>query len=171
MISKMTRPKSITLFFLATIFSLIAGCAYYSVKGSLPPYLDTVAVPLFENRTSEFNVAEHLTDTLIDEFTRDGSLGIDDEATADVLIEGVITSINERAGAFDAQETVEDIKIYFSVQVTCTDQVKHQEMWQGRITQWGSYDPAMGPQGRTDAYEEAYSKISQEIINKTVSNW
>jgi len=167
----MNNRNSLLSIILIIIFGLTAGCAYYSVKGSLPSYLNTVAVPLFENRTSEFSVAENLTDTLIDEFTRDGSLRIDDQATADVIIEGAITSINERAGAFDAQETVEDIKIYFSVQVTCTDQVKRQEMWQGRITQWGSYDPAMGPQGRTDAYEEAYSKISQEIINKTVSNW
>jgi len=149
----------------------VISCSYYSLKGSLPPHLNSVAVPLFENRTPEFGITETLTDAIIDEFIRDGSLKIADRSTADVLIIGSIVSINDRAGAFDQQETVQDIKVYVSVRVECTDQVKRQAMWDERITQFGSYDPAEGPDGRNSAYEQAFEKISQEILNKTVSNW
>ncbi|MBN1465407.1 LptE family protein [candidate division KSB1 bacterium] len=149
----------------------VFSCSYYSLKGSLPPHLNTVAVPLFDNRTPEFGITENLTDAVIDEFIRDGSLKIADRSAADVLITGSIISVNDRAGAFDQQETVQDIKVYISVQVECTDQVKRQAMWNERITQFGSYDPAEGPDGRQNAYEEAYAKLSQEILNKTVSNW
>ena len=140
----------------------VVHCGYYSLKGSLPPHLKTVAIPLFDNQTSEFGISETLTDMAIDEFVRDGSLKIADRGAADVLLKGKIVSISDRAGAYDQQDTV---------QVECTDQVKRQIMWDERITQFGSYDPAEGPDGRTLAYEQAFEKISQEMLNKTVSNW
>jgi len=149
----------------------VPGCSYYSLKGSLPPHLKTVAIPLFENQTAEFGITESFTDVVIDEFVRDGSLKIAERSTADVLVQGIITSISDRAGAYDQQEVVQDIKVYITVRVECTDQVKRQTMWSERITQFGTYDPAEGPDGRTSAYEEAYEKLSQEILNKTVSNW
>lgn len=150
---------------------LFTNCGFYSLKGSLPPHLKTVAIPLFENRTAEFGISEELTDYVIDEFTRDGSLKIADRSSSDVLVEGTIVTISDRAGAFDTQEQVQDIKVYFTVRVECTDLVKRQTMWEERITQFGSYDPAEGPAGRSVAYQEAFEKIGQEILNKTVSNW
>lgn len=162
--------KSIGYLILFGIF-FVLSCGYYSLKGSLPPHLNTVAIPLFENRTPEFGITETLTDAVIDEFVRDGSLKLADRTVADVLITGTITSVNDRAGAFDQQETVADIKVYVSVSIECMDQVKRQKMWSERITQFGTYDPAEGPDGRSSAYDQAFEKISQEILNKTVSNW
>ena len=164
------RSKSIYLILLFGIL-FVLSCGYYSLKGSLPPHLKTVAIPLFENRTPEFGITETLTDAVIDEFVRDGSLQIVDRVGADVVITGTISSVNDRAGAFDQQETVQDIKVYVSVSIECMDQVKRQKMWGERITQFGTYDPAEGPDGRLSAYDEAFEKISQEILNKTVSNW
>ena len=128
-------------------------------------------MPLFENQTAEFGIAETLTDAITDEFVKDGSLKIADRSSADVLIEGVITSVSDRPGAFSQDETVQDINVYVSVSVKVTDQVNRTAMWNERITQFGAYDPAAGPDGRRQAYEEAFEKISQEILNKTVSNW
>ena len=165
------RYRSLSALLVLSGMFFVLSCAYYSLKGSLPPHLNTVAVPLFDNRTPEFGITETLTDAVIEEFIRDGSLKIADRSAADVLITGSIVSVNDRAGAFDQQEAVQDIKVYVTVRVECTDQVKRQTMWDERITQFGSYDPAEGPGGRNDAYEQAFEKISQEILNKTVSNW
>ncbi len=153
------------------IFVMLTACNYYSLKGSLPPHLKTAAVPLFENQTSEFGIAEKLTDTIINELMRDGSLKIADRSVADVLIEGTITGVSDRPGAFSQDERVQDINVYVSVNVTVTDQVKQVVLWNERLTQFGAYDPSAGPDGRQQAYEEALEKISKEILNKTVSNW
>ncbi|HOC89212.1 MAG TPA: LptE family protein, partial [bacterium] len=99
-----------------------SGCGIYSVKGSMAPHLKTVAIPLFENRTAEFRVAEDLTDAVINSFTSDNSLKIADRGAADVLLEGTIIQIDDRAGAFDENESVQDMKIYLSVQIKCSDQ-------------------------------------------------
>jgi hypothetical protein len=147
------------------------GCGIYSVKGSMAPHLKTVAVPLFENRTAEFRVAEDLTDAVITSFTRDNSLKIAERAAADVLVEGIIVQIDERAGAFDQTETVQDMKIYLSVQIKCTDQVKREVLWQERLTHFGSYDPSQGTEARSEALVDAMDKVSQDVLNKTVANW
>lgn len=146
-------------------------CGFYSFSGSLPSHLNSVAVPLFENKTAEFGISEEITDTVIEEFNRDGSLKIADRNSADVLVEGSIIRIDDRAGAFTRQEEVQDLKIYLTVKVKCTDLVKRQTMWDERVTQFGTYDPAAGADGRLEAISEAIEKISEEILNKTVSGW
>jgi hypothetical protein len=157
--------------FLLTVSALFLRCGLYSFSGSLPPHLKTVAIPLFDNRTAEFAIADDLTERIIKEFTSDNSLKIGERSTADVLVEGAILTLDDRAGAFDANEEVEDFKVYVTVQAKCTDQVKHQKMWEERITQWGSYDPQLGPDSRKDGIAEAITKIGQEILNKTVAGW
>lgn len=150
---------------------LFCQCMYYSFSGSLAPHLKTVAVPLFKNQTAEFGVTEQLTDAVIAEFSRDNTLKIADAAVADVLIQGEIARISDQAGAFDQQETVEDYKVYITVNITCQDQVKKQVLWEERLTQWGIYEPTGGIQAREEGIAEAIDKISEEILNKTVAGW
>ncbi len=156
---------------LLTALLLQLSCGFYSFKGSLDPHLKTVAIPLIDNRTAEFGVAEQMTDAFIDEFTKDNSLKIADIGSANVLINGAITRIDDRSGAVTSSETVQDIKIYITVSIKCMDQVKHQVMWEERLTQWGAYDPSGGPSAREDALAEAIEKLSQDVLNKTVSGW
>ncbi len=151
--------------------ALQAECAFYSFSGSLAPHLKTVAVAQFDNRTAEFGVSEEMTDALIDEFQRDNSLKIADRNSADVLVEGEIIRLDDRAGAFDQSERVQDFKLYITVKVKCSDQVKRQTLWEERITQWGAYDPSAGPDSRLQGISEAIGKISQEVLNKTVAGW
>jgi hypothetical protein len=156
---------------LLPLLGLGMACGIYSVKGSMAPHLKTVAIPLLENRTAEFRVAEDLTDAIITAFTSDNSLKIAERNTADVLIEGSIIQIDDRAGAFDQSETVQDMKLYLSVQIKCTDQVKQEPLWQERLTHFGSYDPSGGPDARSEAIAEAIEKVSEDVLNKTVANW
>ena len=156
---------------LLLLLGLTSGCGIYSVKGSMAPHLKTVAIPLFDNRTAEFRVAEDLTDAVINSFTRDNSLKIADRGAADVLIEGTIIQIDDRAGAFDENESVQDMKIYLSVQIKCSDQVRREVLWQERLTHFGSYDPGGGPDARSEALVEAMEKVSEDVLNKTVANW
>jgi len=150
-----------------------ARCGIYSFSGSLAPHLKTVAVPLFDNKTVEYGIAEDITDRVIEEFTRDNSLKIAERSDADILLEGSIIRIQDRAdaGAYDSEERVQDLKIYITVHVKATDQVKRTVMWDERLTQWGSFDPSNGPDARGDGIQEALEKISTEILNKTVSGW
>ena len=163
--------KKIFFSLIITIFLLQLECGFYSFSGSLAPHLKTVAVPLFENRTAEFGLSEELTDTVIDEFNQDNTLKIADRNSADILINGTIVRVDDRAGAYTQNEVVQDLKIYLTVNIKCLDQVKRTILWEERLTQWGTYDLAGGADARLDGISEAIDKVSEEILNKTVSGW
>jgi hypothetical protein len=168
---RLLHPKISTGCLLAAVVFVAEGCGFYSFSGSLPSHLKTVAIPQFDNRTAEFGIAEQMTDQVISEFTRDNSLKIADPADADVLVEGSIVRTEDRAGAFDENESVQDLKVYITVAFKVTDQVEHKTIWEERMTQWGSYDPGQGAQARQDGITEALKKIGQEVLNKTVASW
>lgn len=169
LLQKYEPKKFIYLLFLIGL--LCIGCGYYSFSGSLPPHLKTIAVPLFNDRTTEFGLKEELTDAVIEEFTSDNSLKIADRRQADAIINGNIINIRDQVGAYNANEQVQDIKIYLTVQVKCEDLKKRKVMWEETLSHYGLYDPAAGIEGRKEALSEAIDKIAEDILNKTVSGW
>lgn len=164
----MIKMKNILLIFVILLF--ISGCGYYSFSGSsLPPHLKTVAIPVFDDRTSEFGVRESITEQLIEEFTKDNSLKISDSRNSDSIIEGTITNIRDQAGAYGTDESVQDIKVYVSVDVKFRDLIKRKILWEERLTQWGTYIP--GEETREDGIAEAVEKLVDDIFNKSIAGW
>lgn len=156
---------------LAQLLFFLSSCGPYSFSGSSSPHIKTVAVPIFQDQTAEFGVNEKLTQAVIDQFTRDNTLQITDRRNADSIIEGVILRVDDQAGAFTSNEQVQDIKVFVTVGVRYEDQVKRKVIWEEEITQWGTFDPNDGSQGRNEGIEEAISKIASEILNRSVSTW
>jgi hypothetical protein len=147
------------------------GCGPYSFSSSGASHLKTVAIPIFQDRTSEFGIKEELTERLIEQFTRDNTLRVTDRRSADSIIEGTILTVDDRAGAFSADERVTEIRIFLTVQVKYEDLKKRKTIWEENITQWGTFDPDDASQGRETGIRQAIEKIAQEILNKSVSDW
>ncbi len=172
----MKIKNKIILFFLLLLIIFGSDCGYYSFSGStLSAHIRTVAVPMFENKTSEFGVREDMTDALIIKFTQDNTLKVADRRSADSIVLGSITNIREQAGAYNTDEQVNEIRVYVSVQAKYEDIKKHKVIWEESITQWGTYNPnaPAGDEGSTrqDGISEAVEKIVDDIFNKTVSGW
>lgn len=163
--------KSLPFLLLFSIIALIfSQCGNYSFKGSLAPHLKTVAIPMFDDQTAEFGVKEELTDEVIKRFIEDNSLKITDRQNSDVLIEGRISSIRDQAGGYDREETVQDVKVYVTVNVKCTDQSKRKVMWEGAVSQFETFEPN-DTDSRREAITKAIKLIADDILNKTVSGW
>ena len=145
------------------------ACGPYSFSGSSASNIKSVAVPIFQDQTSEFGIKEKLTDKAIQEFTRDNTLKVTDRRNADSVINGKILRVYDQAGAFSSDETVQDIRISIIVAVQYYDLKKRKVIWEEEISQWGVFDP--DSQGRDDGIDEAVAKIASEILNKTVSGW
>jgi TolB-like protein len=154
---------------------VLLHCGYYSFSGSsLQSNIRTIAIPIFENKTTEFGVPEDITDALINQFTQDNTLKVVDRRTADSILEGIIENVREQAGAYNQQEQVQEIRVYIRVKARFEDLKKNNVIWEEEISQWGTYSPD-APIGensaRKDAIDEAIGKIVTEIFNKTVSGW
>ena len=154
------------------LLSALLACAHYSFSGSMAPHIKTVAIPLFEDRTAEFNLKEQITDILIKEFTRDNTLKIEDRRSADSIIDGIILRIEDRAGAYNSAENAQEMRVYVTINISYFDRKKNKVIWEDRLTQWGIYDPNQsGNESRTEGITEALDKLATEILNRTVSGW
>ncbi len=161
-------------FFVLLAIALVSGCGVYSFSSSGGSGIKSIAIPIFQDQTSEFGIREKLTDIVIDEFTKDNTLKIDDRRNADSLLEGKIVRVDDQAGAFSRDETVQDIKITISVSVKYQDLKKRKVIWEEVLSQWGTFNPDGSDNEnstREAAIDEAVTKIAGEILNKSVSGW
>lgn len=163
---------------LATIFLLLveissSGCAYYSMSGSLPPHIKTVAVPLFENDTLEYGLKEKLTDSVIDRLVADNTLKVVDAKIADSIVIGKITAVREEPFTYASEEKAKEFKVRIFVQVVYRDLKKKADIWEAKLLEgWGVYDVSGGGLNeREKGIETALKMISDEIVNRTVAGW
>ena len=153
---------------LLTLIILSGGCGIYSFSGSsLPAHIKTVSIALFEDNTAEYGINQQLTDSLIDAVTRDNSLKIASPGSGDSVIRGSILRIQDQVGQYNAQEQAGDYRITITVNVIFEDRQKRKVMWEEQISQWGRYEPS----SRDDGIAEAIEKLSEQIMNRLVSDW
>lgn len=60
------------------------------MAGSIPPHIKSIAIPLMENETAEFGLAEDITDGILGEFVEAGILSITDENIAHSILRGTV---------------------------------------------------------------------------------
>jgi hypothetical protein len=158
------------------------GCFRYSFSGAMTGDVRTVAIPLFDNRTAEYGVVEQITDNLILTFQKDNTLQIADEETADAVLRGTLVRVIDAPytyeGEGEAQDfTVGEYKLTLYVSLDYYDLRKgemiwSQMIWSQDVQGWGTYQYVSGaPEERDAGFTEAIRKLSEDVLNLTVSGW
>ena len=137
----------------------------------MPGHIKTVAIPLVQDRTSEFGVRDKLTDAIINEITRDNTLKVASQTSADAVVVGTIISLNDRADTYSSGEQVESYRVYVTVEFEVQDKKKNSTLWKEQWSQWGLYKLSDGANARDAGIDNAVEKIAEDILNKTVSGW
>ena len=165
------------VFVLTAVLFLFAGCSYYSVSGSLPGYIKTAAVPLFENRTVEPGIIEDLTDAIEAAIIRDGNMKITGEFQADAVVQGVIIDVIDEADIFSKDENAKQFRIRIFADVQFYDRVKNKVIWEAKKMEgWARYDASGSSASasgvsRDTAKSEALKMLAEKIIDNTVAGW
>lgn len=165
----LSRACHSRLFLLATLLVLLLGGCAYSLKGTLPPHLKTIAIPLVENRTAETGIAETLTDLLTDRFLAEGLLSVTALENADSRLDARLLSVAEKVEQFTDQDQVTGIRVTLKVDVSFVDLVQTRELWKASFSEWGTYDPA--GETREDAIGRAVDKLVLSINQKMLADW
>ncbi len=154
-----------------TLLIVIAGCGVYTFSGAVPGHLKSIAIPPFENQTAEFGLAEDLSAALIDEFIDDNSFKVLELRQADSAIHGTIIRVTDAPNTFTSGETVQEYKVTITARVRYEDLVKGKVIWDETLTAFGTFPAGGGLAERADGLEEAMDKLTEDILNKTVSGW
>lgn len=98
----------------------LGGCGY-SFRGSLPSHIQTIAVPIFENRTLQPNVDSIITRAVVQAFATDGRLRVVRRGDADAILEGQIVRYRVDAIAYDSNLNILAYRLTLGLNLTMRD--------------------------------------------------
>ncbi len=103
--------KRIVFQFIIIIF--FQGCMFYSLAGSIPAHINSIAIPIVENQTAEFGMSESVTENLLNKFNEENILRVTDEDQATSILRGTITRISDAPYTFTKEEAVTEYRLQF----------------------------------------------------------
>lgn len=153
---------------------LLQGCAYYSFTGaSIPQHLQTVAIPLVEDVTSNSisDLGGLLTQRLTDRFVGQTRLQLaTDPGQADALLTSQINQYALQPAAVGGQNTATLNRLTITVSATYMDQAEDNQLFQRTFSSSVEYDPT-DPASEEAAAGEVLDNIADDIFTAATSNW
>jgi lipopolysaccharide assembly LptE-like protein len=159
-----------------SLLVVLGGCSYSPNPTSFPTHLKTIAVPVFQNRTTQPALEEEVTTAVVNRFIRGSKLRIVPESEADLIVTGAATGYKNAVFGFNATEKAQEYQVAVTVSVTVRDRVKNRELWKDDqlirtsnyfVVQVGDQPPQTEDSGRANAID----KLADAILNRTVENW
>lgn len=153
----------------------LASCGYTTSPALLPSHLKTVAIPTFENGTTEYTLEQEITTAVAQTFVRDNHLKVVDEKSSNCVVRGRVTQYKNAVFGFTEASRSQEYRITIGVQVTFKDLVKNRELWSDEIVRTVNYYtvdvPGQKARDPLDARKEAVQKIADEILSRSVEGW
>jgi hypothetical protein len=167
-----------SIILLLTTMLLTASCGYhFTGEGPGPrPGLRTVAIPVFENNTSEPDLGSIFTGALRREFITKGHLQVVPMDQAEAIFRGRVTTIYSSAVAHrEAEETIQN-RLYVTLEIRCVDAHDGKVLWQDpQFTYYQVYlqnvDPNISFANRRVALDYLAQQMSIRIHDRFLSNF
>lgn len=178
---------------LIPVMVLLYGCGFYSMAGSIPPHIKSIAIPMVGNQTAEFGMVEAVTENLQTRFVEENILRLVDEDQADSILRGIIIRVDDRAQTFTGQEVVTEYKFTLELELEWYDVQNDAILLEKKYTGEGIYGLSgdIGNDGldndgdglidgedqdefgepRTYSTEIAVKQIAEDVINDIMSTW
>jgi hypothetical protein len=94
---------------------------FYSMAGSIPAHINSIAIPIVENQTAEFGMSESVTENLIAKFNEENILRVTDEDQATSILRGTITKVTDAPYTFTKEEAVTEYRFTVHMKVEWYD--------------------------------------------------
>jgi hypothetical protein len=179
---------------LSAIFLLIiSSCVHYSMAGSLPAHINSIAIPIVENQTVEFGMSESVTENLLVKFNEENILRVTDENQATSILRGTITRVTDAPYTFTKDEAVTEYRFTIHMNVEWYDVRDNKILIKKNFSGWGAYglsgdisSDAIDNDGdglidgedndefgdpREFATTVAVTKIAEDVLNEIMTSW
>ena len=178
---------------LLLFYFVLASCGFYSMAGSIPSHIKSIAIPLMDNQTAEFDLAENITDGILEQFNEAGILYITDENNSHSILKGTIKKVTEGPYTYSKQEAVSEYRYKIDVAIHWYDVLNEKNIFENVYSGFGAYGLSgnIGSDGidndndgkiddedddefgepRSFATKVAVRKISEDILNDIMTTW
>jgi hypothetical protein len=155
------------------VLLLVQGCRYSFTGASVPPHLRTVGIPIVDDQSGfgEPTLRDQFTSQLVQRFLNDNTLTVSDPGAADAVLKGVIVSVRDVPQVVEPGEQVARRRLTVTVRVTFQDLKLRKTVWEKEFSQWGDFPSGGGTTQRNEGLTEAIRKLTEDILNETVSGW
>lgn len=164
MIGRARRPGVVSLL---ALLAMSAGCGY-SLRGTLPGHIKTVAVPVFRNLTSEPAVENFLTRAVVEAFSTNGRLQVVTAEQADSILEGEVTRYNVQSVAFDPNANIKLYRLTVTLNLRFRDLREGTVMFERRGVEERADFRVPGTVSETIAREEIALRTAAQEIGRSV---
>jgi hypothetical protein len=153
----------------------LSACGYgFSSRAN--SHIESIAIPIFENKTLERGIEQEVADGIADAFLADKKLRVVDVKDADSVLLGTIERYERTPYSFDAQQNVREYKVELTLHVTYEDRKRNKIVWEETAMRpWGTYSVSAslpnGIEEERTARDRAVEKAAQDILIKTVQGW
>jgi len=152
--------------------SLLGGsCGIYTFSPSALGGIKSIAIPTFENRTTEYGLDDLLTQGISQAFVANNTLKVVPEAQADVIMRGAVTIYSHEPYTVTESESVEEYMCRIGLNIRVGYANSDKILWEdANLSDYGIYSIDDG-ETQTDGNDRAIQKIVDEILNRTVKSW
>ena len=135
-----------------------------------------MAIPVFENATTEYTLEQDVTNAVIERFVKDNHLRVVDEHSADAVIRGRLIGYKNAVFGFSAANRSQEYRVTLTCSVVFKDLVKNREIWnEPNLVKTANYFvvdvPGESARTELDGRKEAITKIADEILSRSVEGW
>jgi outer membrane lipopolysaccharide assembly protein LptE/RlpB len=149
---------------------LLSGCAGYRSGSLFPQGARRIAVPIFENETFFRLIEVDLTRSICDELRSRPGIHVTSEADADIILEGVITDVDQRVLAITKRDRATESSATTSVKCRVID-AKTRKVLKD-FTEKKRIDFALATgEGLQTAQREAFYELAREIVYQLEADW
>jgi hypothetical protein len=171
----MTRRSLARALGLGLLALALAGCGY-SMRGNLPDHIQTVAVPVFTNRTAEPGVENFMTSAVVEAFSTNGRLRVVGPENADSLLEGEVIGYALESIAFDRQANVRAYRLAVTMNLRFRDLRRNTILYEQQGLRERAAFQVQGAVSQTISREEgavraAAIDIARSIVSMTVERF
>lgn len=175
--SKRMKRRSLVILLLILLV-LPVSCGYhFSGEGPGPrPGLRYIAIPVFENRTSEPDLGGIFAGALRREFITRGALEVVSLEQAEAVFRGRITNISTSAVAHREAEDTIQTRLYVTLEIRCVDTRDGKVLWQDpQFTYYQvmlqNVNPTVSFDTRRETLEFLAQEMSVRIHDRFLSNF
>ncbi len=146
------------------------GCGFYSFSGSALKGVKSIAIPLFDNETTQYGIREELTEALRNAIITDNTLKIVGKKQADSALKGKVTEYKKECYTYDGSGNCSEYVARIFVDVSFEDLRKKEVIWEEKkIEGYGVYSAL--DESEDIGKKRAIEKLSQDIVDKIIRGW
>ena len=157
---------------LAPLVAALLGlsCGAYTFNPAGKSSIQTIAVDRFENKTTEYDLADRMTDLVIDAFLADGTFKVVSAENADAALSGVLTRYERKPFEYDENDVVLSYSVTMTFDVALRNpRDNDSDIWRESMIQEGVY--LVDSETEQDGQSNAIQRLIVSIINRTTKSW